>query len=87
MEIFFINLNFKMSQTVFILDLYDKFSPDKVISTFKMNNRWWAIKEVSLKWGIPQLSSIEEDNPMLFQLYETKEEAEKYVRKIRKLNS
>ena len=74
-----------MKQTVFILDLYDKFSPDKVISKFRINDRWWAIKEVPLEWGIPQLAKIDEDDPMSFHLYDTLEEAEKYIQKLKKI--
>lgn len=73
-----------MNQTVFILDLYDKFSPDKVISKFRINDRWWAIKEVPLEWGKPKLSKIEEDS-VPYCLYETEEEAREYVRKIKHL--
>ena len=73
-----------MKQTVFILDLYDKFSPDKVISKFRINDRWWAIKEVPLEWGEPQLSKIEEDS-IPYYLYETEDEAREYVRKIKHL--
>lgn len=73
-----------MNQTVFILDLYDKFSPDKVISKFRINDRWWAIKEVPLEWGKPQLSKIEEDS-IPYYLFETEEEAREYIRKIKHL--
>lgn len=73
-----------MNQTVFILDLYDKFSPDKVISKFRINDRWWAIKEVPLEWGEPQLSKIEEDS-IPYYLFGTEEEAREYVRKIKHL--
>lgn len=74
-------------KTVYIIDLYDKFTRDKIISTFYINGRWWAIKEVSLLWGKPQLSKIEEDEDdyISFHLYNTKEEALEYVRKIKKL--
>ena len=74
-----------MEQTVYIVDLYDKFSPDKVISKHRINGRWWAIKEVPLLWGIPQLSRIEEDDPMSFYLYDTIEEAENYIRKLKQI--
>ena len=74
-----------MEQTVYVIDLYNKFSPDKVISKHRINGRWWAIKEVPLEWGIPQLSSIEEDNPMSFHLYNTIEEAEQYVHDLKKI--
>ena len=74
-----------MNQTVFVVDLYDKFSLDHIISKHRINGRWWAIKEVHLEWGIPQLSKIEDGSPMPFRLYETIEEAENYIRKIKKL--
>ena len=62
-------------QTVYIIDLYNKFSSDKVVSIFKINNRWWAIKEVSLLWGEPQLSQIDNDDFTFYHLYNTIEEA------------
>lgn len=76
----------KIDQTVYIIDTFSKFSKDKIISTFKINNQWFSIKEVSLKWGVPQLSSIEEDlEQPYFCLYNTLEEAQEYVRKIKRL--
>lgn len=74
-----------MAQTVYVIDLYNKFSSDKVISKYRINDRWWAIKEVPLLWGAPQLSKIEEDDPMSFKLYNTLEEAEQYVRELKKI--
>lgn len=73
------------NQTVFVIDLYNKYSSDKVVDIFNLNGRWWAIKEVNLIWGIPQLSSIEEDSPMSFQIYNTIDEAKTFVRKIKSL--
>ena len=74
-----------MVPTVYVIDLYNKFSPDKVISKHRINGRWWAIKEVPLLWGIPQLAKIDEDDPMSFRLYNTLEEAEQYVRELKKI--
>lgn len=74
-----------MVQTVYVIDLYNKFSPDKVISKHRINGRWWAIKEVPLLWGIPQLAKIEEDDPMSFHLYNTLEEAEQYIHELKKI--
>ena len=76
-----------MENKVYIVDLYNKFSGDEVVSVFKINGRWWAIKKVSLNWGKPQFSSIEEnEDPYLnFQLYNTLEEAQNYVNKIKRL--
>ncbi len=72
-------------QTVYVIDLYNKYSSDKVISKYRINGRWWAIKEVPLEWGVPQLSNIEEDNSMDFQLYDNLEDAIEYIHKIKEL--
>ena len=73
-------------QTVYIIDTWNEFTKDKVISKFRINGHWYAIKEVILAWGIPQLSSIEEDyDKPFFHLYETEEEAREYVRQIKRL--
>lgn len=72
-------------KTVFIIDLYDKFTHDKIISTFKLNGRKWAIKEVSLLWGIPQREKIEDDEYISFYLYNTVDEAKDYIRKLKQL--
>lgn len=72
------------NKKVYIIDLYNKFSPDKVISIFQINGRWWAIKEVSLLWGEPQLSQID-DEFAFYHLYNTIEEAQEYVKEIKQL--
>lgn len=59
------------NQTVYICDLYNKYSSDKVVDIFNLNGRWWAIKEVKLEWGVPKLNNIEEDNSMPFHIYNT----------------
>ena len=74
-----------MVSTVYVIDLYNKFSPDKVISKHRINGRWWAIKEVPLLWGIQKLAKIDEDDPMSFRLYDTLEEAEKYIQELKKI--
>lgn len=74
------------NNTVFIIDIYDKFSLDKIISTFKINNREYCIKEVCLNWGTPILSNIEEDiEQPYFKLYNTLDEAKKYVKRLKQL--
>ena len=71
------------TNTVYIIDLYDRFTKDKVISTFRINGRWWAIKEVSLLWGVPQLTKIEDDDYISFHLYNTLDEAKAYIKQIK----
>ena len=74
-----------INKNVYIIDLYDKFTLDKVISTFKINGRWWAIKEVPLLWGTPQRAKIEDDDYISFRLYNTIDEAREYIRQIKHL--
>jgi len=74
-----------INKTVYIIDLYDKFTPDKIISTFKLNGRKWAIKEVPLLWGVPQREKIEDDKYISFCLYNTIDEAQDYIRKLKQL--
>ena len=75
-----------MSQTVFVIYLYNKYNKlDKVVHKFRINGRWWAIKEVPLLWGSPQLASLEADDPMGFHLYNTLDEALEYVKTIKSL--
>lgn len=74
------------SNTVFLIDIYNRFSSDKVISTFKINNREYCIKEVELMWGTPILNSIEEDAEQpYFKLYNTLDEAKEYVKQLKQL--
>ena len=72
---------------VYIIDLYNKYDKDEIVLTFKINGRDWAIKKVSLNWGRPELSSIEEsEDPYLyFQIYETLDAAKAYVNSIKKI--
>lgn len=66
-----------INKKVYIIDLYDKFTPDKIISMFKINGRWWAIKEVPLLWGVPQRKKVEDENDLIpFHIYENLEEAQ-----------
>ena len=77
----------EINTTVFIIDVYNKFSNDKIISVFKINGNWYCIKEVELNFGKPILSSIEEseDKYLNFHLYNTVEEARQYIQKIKQL--
>lgn len=76
----------------YIIDRYDKYNEwDRIHSVYKfeINEQWYAVKEVILFWGQPQLPvSIEEEkNPETYSLYQTKEEAMEFVRRIRELNA
>lgn len=73
-------------QTVFIVDVYSKYANERVIFTFFINGREYAVKETTLEWGIPVISSIEESAAQpYFKLYNTLEEAKEYVRQLKQL--
>lgn len=74
-------------QSVFIIDVYDKYTRDRIIKTFKLYGRDYCIKEVELDFGKPILSSIEEasDESIKFYLYNTIEDAEKYISKLKQI--
>lgn len=77
--------------TAFIIDTYNKFdSFDREHSryTFEVNGVMYAIKEVYMKWGRPKLplriGENRENEP--YKVYDTYEEAMKYVHIVRGLN-
>ena len=75
-----------VEQFVYIIDTYSRFTNDIVVSTFFVNGKEYSIKKVRLEWGVPQLSSIEEESERpYFQLYNTLDEAREFVRKLKRL--
>jgi hypothetical protein len=73
-------------QTVFIVDVFSPLNNDKVCFTFCVNNRSYCVKEVELLWGVPELSSVEEESEHpYFQSYHTIDEAREFVRKLKRL--
>ena len=76
----------KSSQTCFIVDLYNKYrDKDRARQIFQLNGRWWAILEVELEWGEPVLDRVDgEDDFSFYHLYNTLEEAQEYVKQIRR---
>lgn len=56
-----------------------------------LNGNWYAIKEVGLNWGVPQLPMrVDEDREreaQFMHVYSTMEEAMEYVELLRRLNA
>ena len=74
-----------MENTVFIIDLYNKFlDPETIRCTFKVNGRTFCIREVKLEWGKPKLDYID-DEFLYFHLYNSLEEAKQYVKQLKQL--
>ena len=73
-----------VNQTVFIVDLYNKYcDKDKVRQIFYLNGRWWSILETTLEWGTPRLDRIDEDEYTSFYIYNTLEEAQDFVKQLK----
>jgi len=76
----------EQTNTVFIIDPYSKYCNDKVVLTFTVNGKEYAVKETTLNCGIPQLNSIEEEAEQpYFKLYNTLDEAKEYIKELKRL--
>lgn len=80
-----------MNQTVFIIDIYDKFFArlvsNQIRQRFLLNDNWYAIYEVPLEWGRPKMiRPIEEEQMPDFRYFETLEEAQNFVKRMKKIN-
>ena len=77
-----------MTMTGFIIDTYNPRSMrdrNCAISTFQVNNRWYAVKEVEIGLdGLPLIQQeIGQEFPLsIFKVYNSVEEAMKYIRRI-----
>ena len=78
----------------FIVDLYNKYDIwDREHSKyiFELNEQWYAVKEVDLEWGFPQLplriNEKGEQNHLLMHIYNSYEDAMQFVRQIKMMNA
>ena len=70
------------NHTVFVLDVYNKYkNKDKVRRIFQLNSHWYAIYEVYLNFGKPELGYFD-DEYFTFKIFNTLEEANKCVDKM-----
>lgn len=73
----------------FIIDTYNQYNKwDRThsIYIFSVNGIEYAIKEVKLEWGLPQLQQrIDQGNQYLeqYQVYGSKEEALEFVHQVK----
>ena len=77
----------------FIIDRYNKYNVwDREHSrkAFEINENWYAVYEVELEWGLPQLQySIErdqEEEAKNMKVYDTFEDAMRFVQLMKGLN-
>ena len=74
----------------FIIDVfskYDAWDRAHAVYKFEINGQWYAIKEVQLEWGQPQIGyRIESNSYSSYFIYNTIEEAMEFVRRMKSLN-
>ena len=75
----------------FIIDRYNKYDVwdrEHARKVFEINENWYAIKEVELEWGLPQLPMhVDYDvDTKQYQVYGTYEDALKFVWLMKGLN-
>ena len=75
----------------FIIDSYNRFDKwdfEHAVHIFEVNGGWYAIYRVQLEWGLPilPLRLEKQQYPENYFIYDTLEEAKRYVRTIKSLN-
>ena len=67
---------------------YDKWDREHAIYVFEINEVEYAVKYVKMRWGLPQLPlQVDRDSyAAQYRIYESKEEAMKFVHQMRSLN-
>lgn len=78
--------------TAFIIDTYnrfDQFDREHSRYVFQVNETWYAIKEVYMKWGRPKLPlrlGTEKENES-YKIYDTYKDAMEFVHLMKGLNA
>lgn len=75
----------------YIIDRYnswDQWDRQQSVYKFEINEQWYAVKEVELEWGLPQLPiRIDSDqNPSSYHIYGTMEEAIEFAKLMKHIN-
>lgn len=67
---------------------YNRWDREHATHIFTINDMPYAIMDVGMDWGLPQVpEQMEyEERPELYHVYETKEEAMRFVQLMRQLN-
>lgn len=75
----------------YIIDSYNKWDQwdrNHAVYKFEINENWYAIFQVELEWGLPQLPMRigAEKNPQEYFVHATEEDAMRYVKQLRHAN-
>lgn len=66
---------------------YDSWDREHSKYVFEINEVWYAVKEVSMEWGLPQLRfrADQEQYPENYRIYDTYEDAMQFVYQMKQL--
>ena len=70
----------------YVIDRYNRFDQwdrEHSVYVFEMNEQWFAVKEVGMEWGLPQLpmrmNGTQDWETQYMHVYDTQEDAMKFV--------
>ena len=77
-----------MAYIIGLYEKYDSWDRNHAVYKFEINGIQYAIYEVELVWGLPKLKYQIglEDAPEAYFIYETKEDAMRFVMEMKSLN-
>lgn len=64
---------------------YDSWDREHAKYVFEVNEQWYAIMEVGMEWGLPQVGfRVDQDaRPQDYKVYDTYEDAMRFVHAVR----
>ena len=67
---------------------YDRWDREHATHVFSINDVPYAVMKVGMEWGLPQIPSPMEyeDNPGIYHIYDTEEQAMEFVHLMHSLN-
>ena len=77
----------------FIIGTYNRFEQfdrEHARYKFELNGQWYAVKEVELEWGVPKIPlhiDQSEDSNRQYYVYDTYEDAMKFVMYVKSMNA
>lgn len=68
---------------------FDRWDREHSVYVFEINGQKYAVKKVEMEWGLPQVRERigEETRPDQYYIYDTYEDAMKFVRQMKMINA
>ena len=79
-----------MAYIIGAFNKFDSWDRTHSIYTFKINDNWYAIKEIEMEWGLPKLQQhVDKDmarEAASYYIYDSYEQAMEFVNMMKSLN-